>query len=112
MSEIPGNQSKTASGAFSYFVLSYCLLVPTIGTLASIILLDQMNEELALAGTACVYLSSIVLGSLNIKRFRKNYERAEFWALIVGIILSGLSCLVAVAVLILHRVAVGLRIIS
>jgi hypothetical protein len=111
MSEIVVNQPKATCGAFGYFVLSFCLLVPTIGTLAFFVLLDHLsNERLAFDGAACVYLSSVILGLFGIKRFRKCYGRAGFSALIVGIALSGISGLVAAGVLILSYVATGLNI--
>jgi undecaprenyl pyrophosphate phosphatase UppP len=111
MSEFVANQPKTTCSAFGYFVLSFCLLVPTIGTIALFALLDHLNNErLAFGGAACVYLSSVILGLFCIKRFRKYHERTDFWALIVGITLSGISCLVATGALILSYVAAGLNI--
>jgi len=104
------NESKTPSDALSYFVLLYCLLVPAIGTLVSVILMDHISEELALAGTICVYLSSITLGVLNLKMFKEYRDRLDFWALITGIILCGICCLVAIGALILRRAAVELHI--
>ena len=110
MSDIVANQPKTSS-AFGYFVLSFCLLVPTIGTLVFFILLDHLsNERLAFGGAACVYLSSVILGLFNTKRFREHYGPAEFWALVVGIALSGVSSLVAAGTLLLSYVAAGLHI--
>lgn len=104
------DQLKSASSAFGYFVLSFCLAVPTIGTIVFFILLDHFaNERLAFGGMACVYLSSVILGLLSAKRFRQ-YGRAEFWALIVGIVLNGVSGLMAVGTMILSYVAAGLHI--
>jgi hypothetical protein len=104
--------SEPSSEGVSCFVLLYCLFVPIVGTIASVFLLDLINEELAIGGTACLYLSSTILGVLHVKRFKEFRDRVEFWALIVGIILSGICCLVAVAALIFHRAAVSLRIIG
>ena len=110
MTEIAVNQPKTRN-AFDYFVLFFCLLVPTIGTLGLLVLLDRLsNERLVLCGTVCVYFSSVILGLFSAKRFRKNHGGADFWALIVGTVLSGISGLVAAGVLILSYVAAGLNI--
>jgi len=111
MSEIVGNQPKTTSSPFDYIVLSLCLLVPTIGTFVFFILLDHLrHERLAFGGAASVYLSSLILGLSRTKRFREYHGRAEFWALIVGIALSGVSGLVAIGALILIYAAAGLNI--
>ncbi len=92
MSEIVPNQSKTKSSAFDWFVLSFCLLVPTIGTLVFFILMDHLrNDRLAVGGAACVYLSSAILGLFSAKRFKVHHEPADFWALIVGIAMCGVS---------------------
>src|SRR5690242_2467933 len=108
MSDMAANQLKSASSAFGYFVLSFCLVIPTIGTIVFFILLDHFpNERLAFGGMACVYLSSVILGLLSAKRF-KHYGRAELWALIVGMVLSGASGLVAIGTMILSYVAAGL----
>ena len=111
MSEIVANQPKTTSSAFGYFVLSFCLLVPTVGPLVFFILLDRLgHERLAFGVAACICLSSVILGLSSTKRFRKHFGRAEFWALIVGIVLSGVSGLAAAGTMILSYVAAGLHI--
>src|SRR5690349_19844209 len=108
MSEIVVNHPKTA---FDYFVLSFCLLVPTIGTLVFVILLDTFSDErLTIGIAACVYLSSAFLGLFKTKRFRQCYGRPEFWALIVGTVLCGVSSMVAAGALILSYAAAGLKI--
>jgi len=105
------NRSEASQGAFGYFVLSFCLLVPTIGTLALFLLLDHLrNDRLALGGAACVYLSSVILGLFSVERFRKHHRRADFSALMVGIVLSGVSGLVAAGALILSYAAARLHI--
>ncbi len=100
------------SEALRCFVLVYCLLVPIVGTLVSLFLLNSINEDLAIAGTACLYLSSTVIGTLSLKRFRSNREPVEFWTLVVGLGLSSVCLLAAIAALIFHRAAIGLRIIG
>ena len=111
MNDIAANQPKTTSGPFGYFILSFCLLVPTIGTFVFFMLLDHLGDErLTIGGAACLDLSSVILGLFNTKRFGEHYGRAEFWALVVGIVLSGVSGLVATGVLILSYVAAGLHI--
>jgi MFS family permease len=110
MSEIVVNQPRTSS-AFGYFVLSFCLLVPTIGTFVFFILLDHLgHERLALGLAACICMSSVILGLSSTKRFKTHYGHAEFWALIVGIVLSGVSGLAAAGTMILSYVAAGLHI--
>src|SRR5262249_10561126 len=111
MSEIVASQTKTTSSVFGYFVLSFCLLVPTVGTLVFFVLLDHASHErLAMGSAACVYLSSVALGLFSSKRLREYLGRAEFRALIVGIVLSGVSGIVAAGALILSYVAAGLHI--
>jgi hypothetical protein len=95
MSAIAGNQSKTSS-VFGYFVLSYCLLVPFIGTIGLFIVLNHTNHQaLVFGGAAGIYLSSLTLGLFSLSTFKK-YGRAEFWGLVVGIVLSGICGLLAV----------------
>jgi uncharacterized membrane protein YbhN (UPF0104 family) len=111
MSDIAVNQLKKTSGAFGYFVLSFCLLVPTIGTFVFFMLLEHLgHERLAFGVAACICLSSVILGLSNTNRFRNHYGRAEFRALIVGIVLSGVSGLAAAGTMILSYVAAGLHI--
>lgn len=100
------------SEGLSCFVLVYCLLVPMVGIIASIILLNTINEVLAIVITACLYLSSAVLGALHIRRFREHRDRVEFWTLAICLALSVLGCLAIVAMLIFLAAAVKLRIIS
>ena len=110
MSAIATHQPKTTCSALDYFVLSFCLLVPTIGTLVFFMLLDHLgHERLAFGVAACVYLSSVILGLFSSKRLRE-YGRAEFWALVAGIVLSGVSALVTAGAMILSYVAAGLHI--
>jgi hypothetical protein len=111
MSEIVVNHPKTTCSAFGYFVLSFCLLVPTIGTIALFVVLDYLsNERLALGGAICIYLSSVILGLFSVKSFRKYSGRADLWALIVGIALSGICGLATAGALIFSNVAAALNI--
>jgi hypothetical protein len=112
MNELPFKGSKTLSEGLSCFVLVYCLFVPIGGTVISLFLLNSINEDLAIAGMACLYLSSTILGAINVKQFRQNRDRVEFWTLVIGMSLSGICFLIAVAALILLRAAVALRVIS
>ena len=77
MSEVTANQPKTTSAAFDYFVLSFCILVPTLGTLVLLALLDHLvgHEHVALGVIGFVYLSSVILG-LYVSHHR------DFWCLI------------------------------
>lgn len=112
MNDFPAKESQPPSEGLSCFVLMYCLLVPIVGTLVSLILLNFINEDLTIAGTACLYLSSVVLGVLYVRRFKEYRDRVEFWTLVVGTSLSGICFLVAVAALIFHQAAAALRIIG
>jgi hypothetical protein len=111
MNEAGANQTKTMPLAFDYFVLTFCILVPTIGTLTFVLLLDYVsNGCLLLGGAIFVYLSSITLGLFNAKRFKNNHGRGETWTLIIFTGLSGISALVTIGVVILIYVAQGLHI--
>jgi hypothetical protein len=112
MNEFPAKEPQPPSEALSCFILLYCLLVPIIGTLASLFLLNLINEDLAIAGTACLYLSSVILGLFNVRRFKEYRDRVEYRTLVMGISLSCVCFLIAVAGLIFHLAAVKLRIIS
>ena len=111
MSETTANQPKTSPNAFGYFVLLFCILVPTIGTFVFFVILDHLSHErLAFGGAACVYLGSVILGLSSAKKFRECYGRAEFWTLITAVVLSGISGLVAAGAMILSYAAAGLHI--
>jgi hypothetical protein len=80
--------SRKPSSAFGYFVLSYCLLVPFVGTIALFIVLDRAKDAYVFGGAAAFYFSGMVVGLFNLATI-KNYGRVEFWASVVGIVLSG-----------------------
>jgi len=83
-----------------------------VGTIASIFLLNTANAVLAIVITACIYLSSAILGALHVRRFKEHRHRVEFWTLVICLTLSAIGCLMTVALLIFYTAAVKLRIIS
>jgi hypothetical protein len=105
-----GSESNTTSDPVDYAILSFCLLVPTVGTIAFFVLLDQVpNERVTLGVATAIYLSSFLLGVLNIKRFKAHHPRGKSWALMAGIALSGISGLVAGGALFLSSAAAALN---
>ena len=84
-----GDDDKKRSDAFSYFVLSYCLLIPFVGTIALFITWDRANEALVFGSAALLYFSGVIVGLLNLKVI-KAHGLVEFWASVTGIILSGI----------------------
>jgi len=97
MDAIAENESRESPSARHYFVLSYCLLVPTAGTFMFFVSIDHINNDaLGFLIASGVYLSSVVLGVLNMARFKKLTERENYWALVVGIILSSVCALLAI----------------
>ena len=111
MGYIGTNQPKRSPGAFVYFVLSFCLLVPTVGPLVFFIVLYHVeNSQLAFGVAACVCLMSVILGLFGVKRFREYNRHAEFWFLIVGVALCGIVGLMAAGALLLVSAAAALHI--
>ena len=89
--------NQKTSNAFGYFVLSYCLLVPFVGTIALFVALDRANNAFVFGGASAFYFSGVIIGLFNLKRI-KNYGSVEFWSSIAGIALSGICGMLSAGV--------------
>jgi hypothetical protein len=107
MSASSNNQNP--SNTFGYFVLSYCLLVPFAGSITLFIVLDHAKDGLVFGGAAAFYFSGLVLGLFNLHTIKK-YGLVEFWACVVGIVLSGICGILSVGASVISLI--GLPFIS
>ena len=90
------SQPTRATMAFFYFALSYCVLIPTLGTIVMLIVLMSANFPTPVCAWAtCIYLSSVLLGLFSlvlVGRFSPNVSK---WLPIVGIALSSVLAISA-----------------
>ena len=107
MNEITENKLPKTSTALGYFILSYCLLVPTAGTLVFYLVSGNFDSPIPpFVAAICFYLSSVIVGLLGLTRFAMLFKREERWGLIVGIILSSICGLLLFVVWVLCHISV------
>ena len=81
---------KVAAWAF-YAALSYCLAIPSLGTIALLVALANTPWPTPVFGWAtCIYVSSIAVGLFTLTGVGKISKTVKMWLPVVGIALSSI----------------------
>jgi hypothetical protein len=91
MSEIMENQPDKKGSLVFYGALSYCLAIPSLGTIALLVVLANTPWPTPVFGwAACIYVSSVAVGLFTLTGVGKISKTVKMWLPVVGIALSSI----------------------